>query len=194
MDIWRIDRLLLFLIFFIPGFISVKVYGLLVPSERTDFSKSLFETIGYSALNFAALSWLIILIHSADFYLQHPLWYFTFLLLIMFLAPILWPILFLRLCSWSPLAKHVTHPIPKPWDYVFGKREPFWIILHLKDGRKVGGRFDGNSFASSYPAEEQIYLEELWELDDKGRFIKPIERSKGIIISGSQLSSVEFFQ
>jgi len=43
MDIWQIDKLVLFLVFFIPGFISIRVYDSLVPSERRDLSKSLFD-------------------------------------------------------------------------------------------------------------------------------------------------------
>ena len=42
----------LFLIFFIPGFITLKVYDLLIPGEPRDFSKSLFDAIAYSSLNF----------------------------------------------------------------------------------------------------------------------------------------------
>lgn len=49
------NSLLLFLIFFIPGFVSFKIYDLLVPGERRDFSKSAFDAIAYSALNFAIL-------------------------------------------------------------------------------------------------------------------------------------------
>lgn len=194
MDIWQIDKLALFLIFFIPGFISIKVYDLLVPSEQRDFSKSLFEAIGYSSLNFAALFWLIILIHSGNFYVNHKIWYFIFLFLIIFVAPVLWPILFLKSSSWRPISKYIIHPFQKPWDYVFSKREPRWVIIHLKDGRKIGGKYDTNSFSSSYPSEEQIYLEEVWELDDNGKFKKPIERSKGIIVLSKEILGIEFFQ
>lgn len=194
MNFWQIDKLMLFLIFFIPGFISIKVYDLLVPSERRDFSKSLYEVIGYSTLNFAALSWLIILIHSENFYVAHKGWYFIFLLLIICIAPALWPILFFKLSSWEPIAKHIIHPLKKPWDFVFGKKEAYWVIVHLKDKRKIGGKFAKNSFASSYPSEEQIYLEEVWKLDKAGKFIRPIKRSKGIIILGKEISSVEFFK
>lgn len=194
MDIWQIDKLTLFLILFIPGFISIKVFDLLVPNERRDFSKSWFEAVGYSALNFAAFSWLIILIQSENFNTNHTVLYFLSLLLIMFIAPILWPFVFLKLSTWGAIAKHVVHPIQKPWDYVFGKRESFWVIVHLKDGNKIGGKFDTKSFASSNPAEEQLYLEELWELDKKGVFIKPIERSKGAIIFGKQILAVEFLK
>lgn len=194
MDIWQIDKLVLFLVFFIPGFISIRIYDLLVPSERRDFSKSLFEAIGYSSLNFAALFWLIIPIHSGNFYVHHKLWYFIFLLLIICVIPIFWPILFLKLSTWKPISKYIVHPIQKPWDYVFGKREAFWIIIHLKDRRKIGGKFGTNSFSSSYPSEEQIYLEEVWKLDENGKFIGPIERSKGIIILGKEILSIEFFK
>ncbi len=193
MDIWQLDKLSLFLIFFLPGFISIKIYDLLIPSEKRDFSKSLFEVIGYSALNFAALSWLIILIHSGYFYREHKFWYLIILLLIIFVIPILWPMLILKILYWSPIANRIIHPILKPWDFVFGKKNVCWIIVHLQDGRKIGGKYDRGSFASSFPAEEQIYLEEVWELDEKGAFKRPIERSRGIIVLGKDISSIEFF-
>lgn len=194
MDIWHVDKLSLFLIFFIPGFISIKIYDLLIPGEKRDFSKSLFEVIGFSAINFAALSWLIILIHSDNFINNYRLWYFVSLLIIIFVIPILWPIALLKILAWSPIAKRVIHPVLKPWDYVFGKKRVLWTIVHLKDGRRIGGKYDKGSFSSSFPAEEQIYLEEVWRLDKNGVFIKRIERSRGIIILGSEISSVEFFE
>jgi len=194
MNIWQIDKLILFLIFFVPGFISIKMYDLLIASEKRNFSKDLLEAVGYSSLNFAALSWLIILIHSADFYTNHKVRYIIFLFIILFIMPTLWPFLFLKIANWNPIKKYIVHPIQKPWDYVFSKKKSFWVIVHLKDGRRIGGRFDTNSFASSYPCEEQIYLEEVWKLDDKGAFVKAIERSKGIIILGNDISAVELFE
>jgi len=194
MDIWQTDKLGLFLVFFIPGFISLKVYDLLIAGERRDFTKSLFEVIGYSALNFAALSWLIILIYSGELFANHKLWYFISLFFILFISPILWPICLIKLSSWGFFAKHIIHPILKPWDYVFSKRQRYWVIVHLKNGKKLGGVYDENSFASSYPAEEQIYLEEIWKLDDEGRFLNPIERSKGMIILKDEIVAVEFFK
>ena len=78
-------------------------------------------------------------------------------------------------------------------NFIFGKKEVFWVIIHLEDGRKIGGKFDKDSFASSYPEEEQIYLEEVWKLDEEGKFIEPIERSKGIIILTNKVLFIEFF-
>ena len=92
------------------------------------------------------------------------------------------------------MSTRIINPIPKPWDYVFGKRESYWIIVHFKDGKKIGGRYDTNSFASSYPAEEQIYIEEVWNIDKEGRFKDKVDRSKGVIISKSDVSAIEFFE
>jgi hypothetical protein len=114
MDIWNADKLALFVIFFLPGFISMKVYDLLVPGETRDVSKSVFEAIAYSTLNFAALLWLIVLIHTGDFYRKHVAWYFLSVVFIMIVVPVLWPLAFLKLSSWRPLAKHFIHPIRKP--------------------------------------------------------------------------------
>ena len=194
MDIWNVDKLTLFLVFFLPGFISMKVYDLMVPGQPRDFSKSLVEAISYSTLNFAALFWLIVLIQTGDFYRRHFILYSLSVAVIMVGVPACWPFVFLRLSTWRPIARHLVHPIRKPWDYVFGKRDPFWIIVHLQNGQKIGGRFDVESFASSDPADEQIYLEEVWILDDGGRFVSRVERSRGIIIMKDEIRAVEFFE
>ncbi len=193
MDIWQIDKLALFLIFFIPGFISMKIYTLLVPSEPKEYMKIIFEALGYSSLNFAAFSWLIIIIHTNGFHVDHKIIYYLSLCLILFVVPIVWPVLFYKLLSSERLSKYFLHPIQKPWDYVFGKREPYWIIIHLKDNRRIGGKFDSKSFASSYPSAEKIYLEEVWKLDLDGNFVEPIKRSSGIIISNNDILAVELF-
>jgi len=188
------DTLRLILIFFVPGFISMRVYDLVIPSPRRDFSKAFLEAISFSCINFALLYWLIVAIHSNDFQTDYPFWYYIFSLLVLFIAPIFWPIFYYKAISLRFLKRRILHPIDKPWDYIFGKKIPFWVIVHLKDGRRIGGLYGPNSFTSSYPAPEQIYLEELWELDARGRFVKRVDRSSGILISASDFQSIELFQ
>lgn len=74
MEIWEVDKLVLFLVFFIPGFVSLKVYDLFIPGEQRDFSKSVFEVVAYSALNFASVSWLIIWLISKDISESYRWW------------------------------------------------------------------------------------------------------------------------
>ena len=194
MDIFNLNALYLFIIFFIPGFISIKIYDLLIPGEKRDFSSSISEVIAYSCLNYAFLSWLIVLITKNNYYINHTSWFILFVFLILFFAPILWPILFLRIISNELISKYVVNPVPRPWDFIFSKRESYWIIVNLKSGLKIGGLYDTNSYTSSYPIKEQIYLEEVWKLDENGAFKTPIDRSNGILILGDEISSIEFFK
>src|ERR1700691_268635 len=110
MDIWNADKLTLLLVFFLPGFISIKVYDLMAPGERRDVSKSLLEAVCYSTLNFVALFWLIALIRRSDFYRGHFILYSLAVAVIMVGVPACWPFLFLRLSTWRPIAKHLVHP------------------------------------------------------------------------------------
>lgn len=77
---------------------------------------------------------------------------------------------------------------------VFLQRQALWVVVHLKDKRKIGGIFAENSYASSFPAREQIYLEKVWEFSEQGGFENSIEGSKGIIILGDEILSLEFFE
>jgi len=192
-EILTIEQLILFIVFFIPGFISIKVYDLMIPGERRNFSDSAFQVIAYSIINFVIFSWLIYIIYVNSLWEKKPGLFFFLAFLIMFIFPILLPIVLLQITKLSSISRYIIHPIQKPWDYVFGKRETHWIIVHLKDGRKIGGRYDTESFASSYPAKEQIYLQEVWTLDENGGFKEPVERTNGIIIMSDEMALIEFF-
>ena len=109
------------------------------------------------------------------------------------LAPGAWPVIIREVLKSRWLKGQVVHPTPKPWDYVFGRADEYWITLHLKDGRRIGGRYASHSFASSFPNEEQLYVEEVWELDAHGAFLRQVDRSRGIIVSFEDVYALEFF-
>lgn len=194
MNPFEATSLQLILVFFVPGFISMKVYDLLVPSERRDFSKSVLEAVSFSCINFGILYWTILAIHRGALYAERPGLYYMALIAILFLAPILWPVVYLRILDLPLVKRRTIQPFPKPWDYVFSNRESYWVILHLRDGRRIGGRFDTRSFASSYPADEQIYLEEVWQLDSDGKFLKKVDRTQGVIVTSADFQAIELFQ
>ena len=194
MENFNLSNVLVFLIFFLPGFISIKVYDLLISTGNRDFSKALFEAIGFSTINFAILSWLIYLNILYTSWLSYPIFFIISILIVFIAIPVILPFLFLKIIKGNFFSKYIINPILKPWDYVFEKREVSWVIVNLKNGIKIGGKYNGNSYSSSYPANEQIYIEEVWKLDNDYRFIEPIERSNGIIILGDDISSIEFFK
>lgn len=82
-------------------------------------------------------------------------------------------------------------PTPTSWDRVFGAREALFIRGRLKDGGHVGGLYGPGSFASSYPEEQDIFIEEQWWLDDKGDFIRPMAGSRGVLLDRRELVSIE---
>ena len=45
----------------------------------------------------------------------------------------------------------------------------------------------------SNPAEEQIYLEESWIINDKGGFERKKNQTEGIILMSNEISYLEFF-
>lgn len=194
MDIWQADKLSLFLTMVVPGFVSLKVWDLLVPSERRDFSKSLVDAVAYSAINFALLFWLVAYVSRPDLFKESLFGYLTGHFLLLFAFPVFWPVALLWLMRTKFVSRFVVDPIQKPWDFVFAKREPAWVIIHLRNGGVIGGRYGARSFASSFPAPEQIYLEEIWALDERRNFVHRIERTKGVIVLGEDILAVEFFE
>jgi len=179
-----------FSFFFVPGFVSLKIYDSLVASENRDFAKSIFDAVAYSALNYGLLYPLIAWMRSGT---MHWLAYSVAGFLVLIAFPVMWPFLWLRILSAKTFSSRFVHPVGRPWDYVFSRRKPCWIIVHLRDRRKIGGLFDHRSFASSHPAEPQLYLEEVWKLDDNGRFVERVKSTEGIIVLEREILGVEFF-
>jgi len=192
MEIFEANKILLFIIFFIPGFISMKVYHIMIAIDKVNFSESIVEAVAFSSINYAALSWLIILIYNYDIASNNLFWFIVFVIFIIFIAPIIWTVLFINITKSKLLRKYILNPIKNPWDYFFDLKESCWVIVNLKNGEKIGGVYSEKSFSSAYPRNEQIYLEELWELDENGNFLNKKNRTKGVIIFGDEMKSIEF--
>jgi len=184
--------LVLFIAFFVPGFISIKVYDLFLPVERRDASRVVLDAVTFSCVNYALLSWLIFLDIHYKLAEKAPDWHAAILVVLLFVSPALLAVGYLLLRRTKLVTKYIPHPTVKPWDYVFGKRKSYWTILHLNDGTSIGGMYDTESFASSYPAQEQIYIQQVWEIEGR-RFVRPVDRSSGTIVSGKDIKSIEFF-
>jgi hypothetical protein len=191
MDIWTIDKLELFIGFVVPGFIALKAYDLISPSEQKDSTKQIVDAVTYSCINYAIMLFPIYLVESYSLKTSHSLLYVSFYTYTILINPILlvWGFYKLRQQEW--FMKIAPHPTLKPWDFVFSKRKTYWIVVTLKNGQKIGGLYAGDSFVSSYPAPEQIYLEEEWVLNEDGGFDRKATRTAGIIILGSEICCIE---
>ncbi len=94
----------------------------------------------------------------------------------------------------SKFQKNAPHPTQSPWDYVFSQRKSYWVIVTLKDGVQIAGLYSSNSFASSAPSPEQIYLEQSWKLNDSEGFEREHNQTDGVIIISSEISHIELFK
>ena len=193
MDIWEANKLTLFVAFVIPGFVSLKAYELLFLCSPKDTASQLIDAIAYSCLNYAILFSAIYYVNVYKIETLYPILFVFFCLIVLFIAPILWVCLLRVVRRSSFLQKWLTHPTEKPWDFVFGVRNPYWIIVTMKDGKKLGGKYGYNSFSSSGPSNEQLYIEETWILNSDGGFERPKEMSAGTLIVSADIESIEFF-
>lgn len=193
MDIWAANKLLLFIAFVIPGFVSLKTYELLFPAATKESDKLLIDAVAYSSINYALLLWPIYEIETHSVREVYPTAYVLFYVFVLFIAPISWACVTKRLRSTEFFQQSIPHPTAKPWDYVFAQRKPYWVIVTLKDGKQFAGKYDAASFASSAPAPEQLYLEEAWVLNTDGGFERQRNETAGIIILSSEIITVEFF-
>jgi len=87
----------------------------------------------------------------------------------------------------------MINPTKSAWDSFFSNRESYYVIVTLKNGRKIGGKYGKNSFSSTYPNPEELYLEELWKLNENGGFESKESQTEGILITEQEISTIEFY-
>lgn len=190
----NLDIYLLFIFLVFPGLVSLHVYKLLMPgTSEIDWKYAPLEALFYSTVNFALTLWIIIPINSGSFYSNWPKIYILLTSSILLLMPIVWPICWYKLVNTDWFQK-LHLPYPTTWDYFFAKKETLYVLVHFKNGSKIGGYFGGNSFASAYPREGDIYLEKVIKVDDNGKFLEIIKGSKGVLIKKEEYELIEFFE
>ena len=177
-----------FVILIMPGFISIKVWNLIIPSESRALKDSFLDALAYSLLNFAMLFWLMLIIRRTDWTWLRVMLYGV----LMGVGPVLWPIL-LKVVATRKFQRIIINPIPRAWDYFFGLRENCFMLIHLKDGSLVGGLSYEKSFASSYPASEDIYIEQVWEISEQGKFLEKIPQSIGMLVTRDSIEYIEMY-
>ena len=193
MDIWDENKLLIFIAFVIPGFISIKIYNLLFPGVARSSSEQVIDAVAYSCITYAVMLWPIYEVEVRNYRKLHPTFYVGFYVAVLLFVPITLALVLRFIRQLSVVQRLVPHPTARPWDYVFGKRRSYWVIVTLKDEKRIAGKYCRNSFSSSAPAPEQIYLEEAWVLNDDGGFERKRTESAGILILSTEILTIEFF-
>ena len=187
----------LLILFIVPGFVASRAYRLFITEKAKPEFRLLLEWLTGSVLVFGP-SLLVVRASFANIDAQPKTaatWLFVELLALpAVLGAAAGMLMRLDLVAKLLARVGVIHPTPTAWDYYFGKREPCYVLITLEDGHRVGGLWHEKSFASSDPDERDIYLEITWQVNSRGEFDKPIQGTKGILVPGSRIRQVEFFE
>jgi hypothetical protein len=177
----------LFIVFVLPGLISMSVYRLLMPAHAMEWGHAALQGLFYSSVNFVLLLPLISIVTAEGFATKQPAVYWTGAVFALFIAPVLWPLLLRALFRWHWFASKIQVPYPTAWDYFFDTRHPVFVLIHLNNDRLIGGYLGSNSYAGSFPNDGDIYLEAVYHVDEDGRFGDPIPDTKGLLMRKDQV-------
>lgn len=185
------------LVFVIPGFVAGRVWEFAYPRTEPSESRLFLEGLSLSCVNYALVSWLLVLIYQKHWY-QSVFLLACFSLLILLIFPVLLGFGLVAVSESNCLRRlrsrfGFANPVPTAWDYFFRKSGYCWVLATLKSGHVVAGFFGPNSSASSYPSAEDIYLERLCKLSPEGKIEGLIEYSQGAIIQMDDVELLEFY-
>lgn len=183
--------------FLVPGFIIDEVISTLMPMKTYTDAVKILEYIGYSIFNLTIWIWLFFLIKkNID---NSTFWYLVILVICLLSTSFLSGLIIGLLRKFELLRKmfanfsiNIIHPVPTAWDYKFstiGKEK--WLIITLLNDKHLYGKFAYSSLASSDPVERDIYLEEVYTLNEDENWVK-VDRTDGVWISTSNIKLIEF--
>jgi len=162
------------------------VWGLIVPTSERPLKDEIGEALSFGILNAMICAPLFVLIAP-----QKPFAIYGLVILTLVMLPAAWPFAIRWILRGLQATKIILVGSRSAWDDVFLRHEPYFVIVHLKDGNRVGGYYGARSFAGLHPISGHLYLEQLWYLDDKGKFIGPVPESRGLILLPADYKYVE---
>lgn len=183
----------LFLLVVFPGLVSTTIYRLIMPARALDWGNALLQGLFYSVVNFVLGLPLLYLLVIGNDPLKHAVRYSFAAILLLLVAPVIWPLVLVSIFKSKRLPKRVQVPYPTAWDFFFDEREPGFALIHLNNGKFLGGYWGGNSYAGSFPNDGDIYLEAMYSVDESGRFGDAIPNSRGVLLRKEQYSYIELF-
>jgi len=85
-----------------------------------------------------------------------------------------------------------VHIIPTAWDWKFSTSlGEQWVLVTLKDGTKFAGFLGKESFISSDPAERDIYIQWVYDIDETDKWTA--RNNCGAWIAGREIKTIEFW-
>lgn len=179
-------------VLFLPGFISLKLHRF-IERRIAGGAEDLIDVVGFSLLNGLVLWWPIY-IAATHLALPKPDYGIVFqdAFWVCLVGPAVWPVVFQVIKRFGLQGGWLLGDQKAAFDAFFSTGQPCWVIVHLSDGRQIGGYYGSSSYASAHPHSGDFYLQELWSLH-QGKFAEPIANSKGALFRRNDYVWLEFF-
>ena len=197
LNLASLNNLPLILVCVVPGFIIVSIRSQFLTGRSASHSIPLlvYVTVSfiYNALAYPFISY--VLLRSNSNFVDILIW-FALIAVIPAVVGLLfgrinarrnWLRRFLRSCGFHS----IVHPIATAWDWKFGTMtEEQWVIITLKDGTYLGGFCGTESFISSESSERDLYIQQVYDIDDSGMW--QLRKGTSALIAAGQVSRIEF--
>lgn len=141
MDLFDGNKILLFIFFFIPGFIALKTYDFFYAVNKKDLGKEILDAVFFSCLNYSVIGFP--LIYIIDNYNINLLGFFIIGIISLLVAPcflaFLWVYIINLICKKTKSGKS---PHKTPLEYFNNevrKNKHVWVQVELKDDSLISG-------------------------------------------------------
>lgn len=194
-DLKSLDNIYLVLGFLVPGLIALFVRSQFVTGRSPPHAAALLSYLTVSVIYYALALPFVGYVLS----LQEPGYEKAFSwFALVFVGPAVLGLLLginiqkdlfrrvLQRCGLNPV-----HVIPTAWDWKFGGMTDQWVIVTLKDGTQFAGFCGNDSFMSSDPAERDIYIQWIYDIDDNNNWSQRGEN--GVLIAAGEIRTIEFW-
>lgn len=184
----------------VPGFTYTSALANFVPPKQGKSTEViLLGLLTATAANYALCSPLIYLLLNGILFGHSPVGQAVAWFVIVGVVPVILALVSayvaqrnLAVRIFAKLHLRSISPIPTGWDWIFGHTDPCYMVVKLKDGAEIAGYFGPRSMASSDATSRDLFIEKVYRIPaDEGPW-QPVERSSGIWVDGSQITSVEF--
>ena len=195
-ELQSVDRLYSILPFLIPGFIVLFVRSQFVTGPRPAHSTTVVSYLIISVIYYALAQLFIHFLPSTPALTEG--WALAGWLGLIVVGPVILGLgagfniqydLLRRGLQWFGL--NPVHVVPTAWDWKFGGMSPQWVLVTLKDGTRFAGFCGSESFMSSDPAERDIYIERIYNVDDDNNWNSRGENS--VLIAAGEIQTIEFW-
>ena len=179
MSIDNFDKIYPFLLFvslfIVPGFIFYKTLYYTLPTNKVFVKDNYFEVVVVSL--FVNIISVLVIIYSFDIsnfkhFYKHLIIFLISIISVPFIMVILWRLI-IKLKFFN---RHFINPTPTAWDFIFSKKKKSILKITMEDNSQIIGKFGENSYTTSYPNPQSIYLENTYDkkgcLTDIGILIK----------------------